>query len=175
MRERRVQTGKNHRKERAPVHHDRLRDRNIFVREPLSLEAPQDLLGISNDQLGEMYQIAYQFLAQEANADAVRAFTTLCHIHPYVPDFWYGLGKALCACERYEDALSMLLTAETMDPSRFEFYRESISCCLQMGRKNEAAHIFRRLRAHRRSIEGFSSLGSEIKTIERLLRNSVSR
>lgn len=167
MRTRRVQPRKSHRKEKVPSHHHRLRDRNVYIHEVLPLEAPQDLLGISNEQLSEMYQMAHEFLAQEANVDAVRAFTTLCHIHPYVPEFWCGLGKALCACGQYDDALSMLLTAETMDPSRFEFYREAIDCCLQMGKKNEAAHIFRRLRAHRRSIEGYSSLHTELKNLEK--------
>ena len=164
MRTRRAQPRK---KEKVHAHHHRLRDRNIYIHESLPLEAPQDLLGISNEQLSEMYQLAHEFLVQEANADAVRAFTTLCHIHPYVPEFWFGLGKALRACGQYDDALSMLLTAETMDPSRFEFYREAIECCLQMGKKNEAAHIFRRLRAHRRSIEGFSSLHTEMKNLEK--------
>jgi tetratricopeptide (TPR) repeat protein len=167
MRARRAPPRKNHGKDKVPARQQRLRDRNIYVHEPLLLEAPQDLLGISNDQLGEMYQIAHEFLEQEANADAVRAFTILCHIHPYVPDFWYGLGRALRACGQYEEALSMLLTAETMDPSRFEFYQESIDCCVQMGKRNEAVHIFRRLRAHRRSIEGFSSLRAEMKDLEK--------
>ena len=168
MRAQRTRTKRAH---KAPAHHFRLRDRNIFIREPLPLEAPQELLGISNDQLGTMYQIANQLLDQEASTDAVRAFTVLCRIHPYVSDFWYGLGRALRACGQHDEALSMILTAETMDPSRFEFYRESIDCCLACGRKNEAAHIFRRLRAHRRSIEDFSFFKSEMKKIESLLRN----
>ena len=155
-------------KKKLPERRGRLRDRNIFIREPLLLEAPQDLLGISNDQLGEMFQTADFLLEQGANADAVRAFTMLCHIHPYVPDFWCGLGRALCACGLHEDALGMLLTAETMDPSRFEFYRDAIHCCLEMGQKKEATHIFRRLRAHRHSID-YPALSGEIKSIERLL------
>ena len=167
----RTQRTRQKRAHKETANRFRLSDRNLFIREPLPLEAPQDLLGISNDQLGEMYLAADQLLEQEATADAVRAFTILCRIHPYVPDFWYGLGRALRAFGQHGEALQSLLTAETMDPSRFEFYRESIDCCLHMGKRSEAAHIFHRLHAHRRSIDGFSSFKSELKKIESLLRN----
>jgi tetratricopeptide (TPR) repeat protein len=158
----------HHHKEKAPYRKQRLRDVNLFPKAQSKLlgEVPQDLLGISDDQLSGMYQIAWAFLEAQQNADAVRSFTLLCHLHPYVPDFWYGLGKALRECGEPEDALSMLLVAETIDPTRFEFYEEEIECCLQMGRQKEAVHILHRMNAHSNSIAAFSELGREVHQLE---------
>jgi tetratricopeptide (TPR) repeat protein len=161
-------------KEKAPYQKQRLRDVNLFPKAQAKLlgQLPQDLLGISDDQLTGMYQIAWALLEAQQTADAVRAFTLLCHLHPYVPDFWYGLGKALRECGEPEDALSMILVAETIDPMRFEFYEEEIECCLQMGRHKEAAHILNRLYAHRRSIESFKEIEKEIHQLEEKIASS---
>lgn len=156
------------RKERIPYRKRRLRDMNLFpkVQAKLLGQIPQDLLGITDDQLSGMYQIAWTFLEDQQFPDAVRAFTLLCHLHPYVPDFWFGLGKALRECGEADDALSMLLVAETLDPSRFEFYQEEIECCLQMGHKDEAVHIMNRMHAHRKSIEAFTERTQEIRQLK---------
>ena len=153
----------------------RLRDVNLFPKAQAKLlgEIPQDLLGISDDQLSGMYQVAWTFLETQETADAVRSFTLLCHLHPYVSDFWFGLGKALRECGEAEDALSMLLVAETIDPTRFEFYEEEIECCLQMGRPKEADHILHRLYAHRRSIAAFSDMGREYHQLEEKIALSL--
>jgi hypothetical protein len=155
-------------KEKTPYRRQRLRDVNLFPKtQPMLLsQIPQDLLGISDDQLTGMYQIAWGFLEEQQTADAVRAFTLLCHLHPYVSDFWFGLGKALRESGEPEDALSMLLVAETIDPSRFEFYSEEIECCLQMGRAKEASHILHRLYGHRKSIEAFEEREKELHHLE---------
>lgn len=163
------------RREETPYRKRRLRDVNLFpkMQSKLLTEIPQDLLGITDDQLSGMYQIAWAFLEEQQVADAVRAFTLLCHLHPYVPDFWYGLGKALRECGEAEDALSMLLVAETMDPTRFEFYQEAIECCLQMGRKDEAMHILNRMHAHRKSIEDFKEMKQEIRELKEKISSST--
>jgi tetratricopeptide (TPR) repeat protein len=161
-------------KENVLYRKQRLRDTNFFSKaEPNLLgQIPQDFLGISDDQLSGMYQIAWGFLEEQESAEAVRAFTLLCHLHPYVPDFWFGLGKALRECNEPEDALSMLLVAETIDPTRFEFYEEEIECCLQMNQKREAFHILHRLYAHRRSIESFEERERRIHQLEEKIANA---
>ena len=166
----------HHQKQTAPYRNQRLRDMNLYPKAQAKLlgHVPQDILGISDDQLSGMYQVAWAFLENEQNPDAVRAFTFLCNVHPYVPDFWYGLGKALRGCEQPEDALSMLLVAETMDPTRIEFYQEEIECCLQMGDTKEASHIMHRLYAHRRSIEEFSKKQREIHQLEQKIASGTS-
>lgn len=156
------------RKATTPYRRRRLRDKNLYPKAQAGLltATAQDLLGISDDQLSSMYQIAWNFLEEGELADAVRSFTFLCHLHPYVPDFWFGLGKALREYGEPEDALSMLFVAETMDPSRFEFYQEAIECCLQMALPKEAMHILHRLLAHRRTVESFPERKKEIRQLE---------
>ncbi len=161
-------------KPQPPYRRRRLRDINLFPKiqaKLLSEELPQELLGISDDQLSSLYHTAWTFLEEEQTADAVRSFTLLCHLHPYVPDFWFGLGRALREGGEPEDALSMLFVAETMDPSRFEFYQEEIECCLQVGRVREAGHILNRLYAHRRSISAFNDRLRELHQLEEKIAN----
>jgi tetratricopeptide (TPR) repeat protein len=153
------------------LQHRRLRDVNFFprIQDKLLEYVPQDLLGINDDQLLGMHQLAWEFLESEAYADAVRSFTLLCQIQPFVPDFWYGLGKALRGCNRADDALSMLLVAETLDPSRFEFYKEAIECCLQVNQRKEAEHILHRMYAHRRSIDEFQERKGEFRDLKNMV------
>ncbi len=129
--------------------------------------APQTLLGISDTQLGGMLESAWQLLMVGEYASAVRAFTLLCFVQPYSSDFWYGLGKSLRDYSLYEDALSALLMAETLDPSRFEYYEESVGCCVDLGRKKEAERILRRLHAKRRTIERFSEYSHTLHDLQK--------
>lgn len=147
----------------------RMRDWNRFplIATELVNNAPQGLLGISDSQLGGMLESAWQLLLVGEYPAAVRAFTLLCFVQPYVSDFWFGLGKALRENRLYEDALSTLLMAETLDPSRFEYYEESIGCCIDLGQKKEAERILRRMNAKRRTIEGFSEYAHAIQDLQK--------
>jgi len=150
----------------------RLRDRNFFREEGSDLEgkAPQNVLGITDRELTKMFERAWEMLEYHEAADAVRAFTLLCQIHPYISDSWYGLGLAFRENGLYEEAVSAYLTAETIEPSRFEFYKEAIECCVLLGNSKEADHIFRRMHSHRRSIDGFDTLDSEVALLRGLLK-----
>jgi len=131
--------------------------------------APQKLLGISDLELGELFQLATFFLEQHETADAVRSFTLLCYIHPYMSDFWYGLGMSLKEIGEYDDALSAFSMAETLDPSRSEFYIEAVECSLKLHRKKLAHKIFNRLMAHQRVLENFQEQKTIISALEKKL------
>ena len=149
----------------------RLRDRNFFFEEgrDFSKSAPQNVLGISDRELTKMFDRAWEMLEFHETADAVRAFTLLCYIHPYISDSWYGLALAFRDSELYEEAVSALFMAETIEPNRFEFYREAIECCILLGNKREAQHIFHRMHSHRRSIDGFDQLDAECSYLRELV------
>lgn len=157
----------HHRKEKIIR---RLHEKNLFpeaVKRGILFNAPQSVLGISDEQLGGMFRLAWMFLEQLAGADAVRAFTLLCQVQPYVAEFWYGLGKAFQLNDLHEEALSAFLMAETIEPSKFEFYLEEIDCCIAINRLKLAEKIMHRLFAHRRSIENFSM--KEFKSLKKKL------
>jgi len=159
---------------REPKHRKkkrRLRDRNFFPeeREDLGDKAPQNVLGISDRELTKMFEKAWEMVEYHEAADAVRAFTLLCYIHPYISDSWYGLALAFRESELYEEAVSALLTAETIEPNRFEFYKEAIECCMLLGNKKEAEHIFHRMHSRRRHIDGFEEMGDEVSYLQKLL------
>jgi tetratricopeptide (TPR) repeat protein len=139
------------------------------VRGGLLINVPQTFLGISDHQLGELFQTAWGFLEQQQSAQATRSFTFLCHLHPFVADFWYGLGRSLVENNCSEEALSAFLMAETIDPSRFEFYQAAIECCLALGERKNAVMIFHRLQARRKSIENYDKQNAEIALLHEQL------
>ena len=163
----------HHQIKKQPPIKKRMRDFNRFPQNAYRLinSAAQGILGISDSQLGGMFESAWELLAVGENPSAVRAFTLLCFVQPYVSDFWFGLGKALRENGLSEEALSALLMAETLDPSRFEYYQEAIGCCIDLNVKKEAVRIFRRLCAKKRTIEKFSEYSHSIRELQRQISN----
>jgi tetratricopeptide (TPR) repeat protein len=148
---------------------------NIFerLRGNVSTPIPQDFLGITDDQLTELYRSAASYLDQDDPNNAVRAFTLLCHLHPFIPEFWSGLGESLFELQIFEEALSAFLMAETLDSHRFEFYEQGIRCALAMDDEKEAQHIFDRLMAHRNKIDDFSSNRSKMLELKKELSKKI--
>ncbi len=151
--------------------YQRLRDMNIFERLKgrITTPIPQDFLGITDEQLSDLYRSAARYIDQEDPDNAVRAFTLLCHLHPYIPEFWSGLGESLSELQIFEEALSAFLMAETLDPHRFEFYEQGIRCALTMKNQKEAQHIFDRLLAHRKKIDDFPAYKSTVSELKKEL------
>jgi tetratricopeptide (TPR) repeat protein len=151
--------------------YQRLRDMNVFEQSAgtITTPIPQDFLGITDDQLTNLYRSALLYIEQEDPTNAVRSFTLLCHLHPYIPEFWYGLGLALHALRIFEEALSAFLMAETLNPHWFEFYEKAIRCALDMENVKEARHILARLLAHSKKIDNFAACASKVAAIKKEL------
>jgi tetratricopeptide (TPR) repeat protein len=151
----------------------RLYDANYFrdfAAKELQNKAPQSFLGIPDEELGSMYQTAWDYLQMHESAQAVRSFTLLCQLHPYIAEFWFGLGKSLRDNGIFEEGLSAFLMAETIDPTQFDFYEEAILCCLEAGNIGEAKRIFRRLVHHKKTIEYWENFQGRLT----LLKNSLT-
>jgi tetratricopeptide (TPR) repeat protein len=150
---------------------ERLRDINLFPKKEKELfeKVPQRFLGISDQQLGRLFENAWSLIEIHEGSEATRGFRLLCRLHPYVSDFWYGLGHALKESGEYEEALDAFIMAETMEPTRFEYYQEAIICALELGKKSQARRIFNRLLAHRRSIGNFKAYKTEVKLLDEAL------
>jgi tetratricopeptide (TPR) repeat protein len=156
------------RKPKAIPKQERLRDVNLFPKKERELfeKVPQHFLGISDQQLGRLFENAWALIEIHEGAEAVRGFRLLCHLHPYVSDFWYGLAHALKESGNYEEALDAFIMAETMEPTRFEYYQEAIGSALEAGQKTIARRIFQRLLAHKRSIDNIDEYKAEIKHLD---------
>ena len=146
----------------------RLRDKNFFSQQERRLleDVPQDLLGISDREMERIFFNASELLEFHESEKAVQAFSLLCKLQPYVSDCWYGLGRAYFDNEQFQEALEAYLTAETIEPTRVEFYIGAIEACLQMKNLKEAHHIIQRLEHHRKSVENFSQHRSEIRHLK---------
>lgn len=154
----------------------RLREMNLFLKKEKELyqEVPQRMLGISDQQLGRLFENAWALVSIHEGVEAVRAFRLLCQLHPYVSDFWYGLAHALRESGNHEEALDAFLMAETMEPNRFEYYQEAIRSALDVGKQREAKRIFNRLLAHKESIEDFRSHKMEMQQLAEAISQGSS-
>ena len=132
------------------------------------------MLGISDQQLGRLFEGAWALIEIHEGTEAVKGFRLLCQLHPYVSDFWYGLAHALKESGEHEEALSCFIMAETMDPSRFEYYQEAIGSALELGKKKEARRIFHRLLAHRHAIKDFRSRKGDVKLLDEAISSHVT-
>lgn len=151
----------------------RLRDINIFHKKETDFISgvPQHFLGITDQQLGRLFENAWALIEIHEAGEAIQGFRLLCHLHPYVSDFWYGLGHALKEGGDASEALSAFIMAETIEPSCFDYYQEAIESAIEAGKKKEARRIFNRLMAHRRTVEGFNSRVKDVKRLEELFSN----
>lgn len=152
-------------KSKLPLKKKRLRDINLFIKDRRDYfeDVPQHLLGISDQQLGRLFENAWAFIEIHEAAEAVRGFRLLCSLHPFVSDFWYGLAHSLQESGMYDEARDAYLMAETMDPTQYSYYQEAIECCLELGDKRAAERIFHRLLSHKRVIYDFDSHQHEIQ------------
>ncbi len=126
----------------------------------------QELLGLSDGQLREMYDNATQFLEMQHCEGALHGFTLLCQLHPYIPDFWLGLGRARRLSGQPEQALSAFLMAETMDCHRADIYTAAVECYLEL---NDPKGAFRTLKRAHKHIEDVSVTSEQKRVLEREL------
>ncbi len=132
---------------REPTHRKkkrRLRDRNFFSEEgeDLGEKAPQNVLGISDRELTKMFEKAWEMVEYHEAADAVRAFTLLCYIHPYISDSWYGLALSFRENELYEEAVSALSWQEQLKLNALRFIKRPSSAATFLETKKRQSTSF---------------------------------
>lgn len=103
----------------------------------------QDVLGVSQEELSQLYEQAMGFLQTNRIDEAVLAFSFLTKMNSYAADFWIGLGVAQLINQEYQKAFEAFLMAITMDPSRYDCYAYAIECCNEMKNYAQAEAILR--------------------------------
>lgn len=131
----------------------------------------QELVGISDGQLRTLFDMACQLLEAQQCEGAVRGFSLLCQLHPYIADFWLGLAQARRLSGEPEQAVSALLMAETMDTHRPEVISALVETHLELGDIKGAERTLRRARRHLHD-KGLSHSEKQavVKEVERLDR-----
>jgi|GEM_PF-6089553 len=138
---------KSHHKLKLPVHllHFRGYDNTKDIDKILSeKKLVQDVLGLSNDLLGKLFSQAVELLTHHQYTEALAAFKLLIQINPFVSDFWIGQALAKKADEKYSEAIKDFLVAQTLDPTRPEYYPAAIDCCLEIGQVKQARKFLKR-------------------------------
>lgn len=101
----------------------------------------QELLGITQEKLGMLFEEAVHLLQQGRFDEAKKGLEVLVKMNPYVPDFWIALGMCDQKFGKFEEALQSFLVAQTLDVERTETYLEAIDCCVELNRKTMAVKI----------------------------------
>lgn len=104
------------------------------------------LVGLSESLIDSMYFQACTYLQYHNVDDAEKSFRLLCQIEPCVSEYWFGLARVLQEEDKYDQALSALYVAETIDSTQPEYYEEAISCCLHLRRVTEAQMLYRQMK-----------------------------
>lgn len=150
-----------------------------FLHEGTGVSDPQDMLGISGEQLMTIFDEATQYLMLHDTQHAIRSFQLLCILCPYDADCWIGLGRAYREEGSYAQALSNFLMAETVNRSNSWAYEEAIETCIEMKAYEEARHILERYKKHRKACErelgGESLLGHIIQYTQELQKQHYSK
>ena len=92
----------------------------------------QDILGFSSDNMTDMFQDGLQFLQFHNYNEALKVFSLLIRVNPYIADFWVAQGIVYQGKEDPKSALSSFLMAQTLNPAQFDGYLNAIECCLEL-------------------------------------------
>ncbi len=130
----------------------------------------QDILGYSDTEMDEFYQIAYKLLEGHRYSEATDAFLFLTTLNPFSSDYWLGMGVCEQINQNYSQALvaySMTIIGSNHQP--IAHYR-SAACHHALGDTRAA------LRALDKAIEGATEwegydqiLSDALRSKERLL------
>ena len=165
---------KTHIREKRVASVDNRRDIALILQKNKLL---QDILGFSAENMSGLFQDGLQFLQMHSYDDALKIFSLLVRMNPYVADFWVAQGLVYQVKEEYKTALSSFLVAQTMDPARFEGYLNAIECCISLGDYAQAQAIIRqglRFAKTHPKIEGLRPFLEEIHYMQERIINENS-
>ena len=101
----------------------------------------QEIFGFSNDTTLEFYEVAKYILEQKRFEDAIKAFSFLTNINPYISDFWTGLGIAQQNNNDYESAVFSLSMAFTLEGGMITPYMLAVQCFMEIDDFDQAIEV----------------------------------
>ena len=93
---------------------------------PPKLHIDDTLLGLTPEELNNLYKAAYQFVQDKEFAKGRDAFYFLVTLAPDTFDFWLGLAISCTHLKEYEAALDASLKAIEIDPTKSAGYKNAI-------------------------------------------------
>ena len=105
----------------------------------------QELMGISNGNMGIIYALGRQLLEEKDYPQAVAIFSLLNYLNPLVPEYALGSGLSLFLAGKYDEALKTLHFAEILQPDKAAPLIYSCLCHLNLNHldelKEELSHV----------------------------------
>lgn len=93
---------------------------------------PKDALGISRDQMDNLYSQAYHMYNTGKYADACHLFKVLALCDRTEPKYMIGMAASQHLMKDYKDAVQSYLLSATLDPENPMPYYHVADCCIQL-------------------------------------------
>lgn len=103
----------------------------------------QDVLGYTNDMMAEIYSLAHRYHEEGDQEKSANLFVYLATLNPYSGWFWLGLGNAMQAQKRYDEALYAFAITLNCIPYEIEGYSSIARCYLERKNFDEAINILK--------------------------------
>jgi tetratricopeptide (TPR) repeat protein len=95
-------------------------------------------LGLSTQAIATMYDAVCYLLREQRDEEARAAFRLLLVLAPHMADFWMGYAVALTRLQQYEEAITSLEQATSLDPLSDQSLLLLCRCLAEVGRRGEA-------------------------------------
>lgn len=104
-------------------------------------QVPQEILGITDDELVVIYSLAREYYQRTAYHEAQALFLLMLEINPTVALSWQGLGMCLEQEAKYKEAAALYIMAAELDEDDFNPYIWASDCLSKAGQEEERKHI----------------------------------
>lgn len=132
-------------------------------------ETIQDVLGYTNEMMAEIYSLAHHYHEEGNQEKSANLFVYLTTLNPYGGWFWLGLGNALQAQTRYDEALYAFAIALNCIPYESESYCSIARCYLERKNFDEAINILK----YGLDVVEISKVKDQLKDLEHNLRAMI--
>lgn len=104
----------------------------------------QEMMQITNKEMGQIYEIGWRFLHQGSFHDASDIFLLLAQMNPRVAAFWSAFGNSEEKQENYQQAMIVFLLAAELEEQTLIPYLHGVKCLLKLHRHEDAQRVLQR-------------------------------
>ncbi len=118
-----------------------IKDSDFLMKSVLEGDTFQKLLGFTNEQMLDLYEVCTKLIDQKRFEDSQNAFMFLLVLNPTISSFWTGLGVIWQQEHRLQEALFAFKVAIIHKMDSIEPYLSALRCCLEMQDHEEANRL----------------------------------
>ena len=117
---------------------EKLQEPKDSTKDPDQLEIFQEIFGLSNESLINIYRVGFHFYEEQHYEDALDIFMFLFILNPTVADFSYELGLCYKQLNNLTDALGSFILAANLNIEHVGANLGAASCFIDLHDKDQA-------------------------------------